>query len=390
MLMPGADTLGGGTGAAAPTSAAPVTTPTPQSPVAAAVARAAATRAAILAGAAGAKPAGAPAPAVAPPVVPAAPAAAAPAAATPAKPGDPAAPGAAPAPVGAPPAADEIPAGVQAQVRKFEQHARRQLAEERQRMLAEVEQHRTSLQPRLAKATELEGLLERAGQDPMALLAVAERAGYGADNLEMLAQLFYAHSAEGLKDPRRKAAAQAALRGREQAGSVSKLEREIAEMKQQAQERERAAAIQTHMTQYAASAVAAIGDSTPLAAAIKDSPELQQRLLGVAARLYHESGPSDDLREEPEPAEVVRAYEAQRRAELEAMRPEFEALARIAAPAAAAAPLAAGAAATTPPAVTPPADPPAPPVTRRPTREELLAGIAENKRRLAAQRAAAT
>lgn len=257
-------------------------------------------------------------------------------------------------------------------------------------MQADFELQRTTWQQRLDKAQQLETRLANAGKDTGALMALIEAAGYGAEDFEPLAQLFYAHSPEGQKDPRRRQAAQAALRGsaadREAAGSVAKLERELAEMKQTQTQREQEAEAQARMDRYYGMIAKAAEASTHAKHGLGKTPDrMQARLLAIADRLYVASGPSDDLRDVPAPADVLKTYETERAAELADAVAELEALGLDPKTFGRPAP-------TTPPA---PATPPAsagptngngaPAPTRRLSREELIAGIQQMKKRTAAQ-----
>jgi len=350
-----------------PAAGQPATAP---SLAAAAAARRAEVRAKVLAGAHRSATA-APAPA-------ATPAAPAPAASSEAQPAPAAAPVADPATPADPPADPATPDG-QALLRKQEQHLRRQLATERANLQAEFDQQRAGWQQKLGKAAELEQRIARAGKDPIALVELAESAGYSAADFEALAQLFYAHSPEGQKDPRRKETARAALRNREQASSVAELKKELTDLRQELKQRDQHASTQAYLMNYASSVAKAVTDATPFAkAALAKNPQLvHQQFLDIGARLYHESGPSDDMREEPTAEAVLKAYEAERAAELELYGVDVKALRGAPAPAAPAAPAAK-------PTPKPTANGTKP--NGRLSRDELLAKIEENKKRLAAAR----
>lgn len=318
------------------------------------VARRAATRAAVLAGAAGsagARPA-APGPATSPPAGQPAPAVPPPAGADPA-----------PAQVAAPAPEPNDPAAV---FRRQEQHLRRQLAQERQQQQADFDQQRQQWQRQLDEAGKLKALFDKRD-----ILGMAAAAGYGEADYEALAQSLYAASPEGRKDPNRARAAQAQLERRQERTEVERLRAEFDEYKTSAAKREEQAQQQAQAQLVAArwldSVHATSGDETPLARAAADKNVLNQRLLAETDRLWFESGPSDDLREMPTPAQVLRSYETRRRAELEALRPEYEALTKLAPASAAANPAPAG---------DPPPAGPQNPVNGDPSRRSrLVAGI---------------
>lgn len=262
-----------------------------------------------------------------------------------------------------------------AAVRKAEQHARRQLAQERAAMLADFDTQKTAWQVKIDKASELESRIANARQDPLAAMAAL---GFSEHDYEAMGRLLYAHSPEGQKDPRHKAAAAQTLAQREQQAALDKLQRELVEMREGFTARERQAEQQARAERYMSNVTKAVSDETPLAkAALTKNPDrTRAALFDIALRLYAESGPTDDLRDEPTPAEVLRAYDAQRSAELEELGFDPKTFGRPAAPAA-------------PAPVTPPARPAAtlapagagapvaPKSNEPPSREEVLAGLAK-------------
>lgn len=303
--------------------------------------------------------------ATAPPAAPEA----APAAAETLAPADPA-----PAPAAEAEPAPEPPG--MAAVRKAEQHARRQLAQERAAMLADFDSQKAAWQAKIDKAAEIESRITNARQDPLAAMTAL---GFSESDYEAVGRLLYAHSPEGQKDPRHKAAAAQTLAQREQQAVLDKLQRELAEMKEGLTVRERAAEQQARADRYINSVTKAVSDETPLAkAAYAKNPErTKAALFDIALRLYAESGPSDDLRDEPTPAEVLRAYDAQRAAELEELGFDPKTLGR---PAAAPAPTTTPAPPARPAATLAPAGagaPVAPKTNEPPSRDEVLAGLAK-------------
>jgi len=265
-----------------------------------------------------------------------------------------------------------------AAVRKAEQHARRQLATERAAMVAELDQQKAAWQAKLSKAAELETRIANARQDPLAAMAAL---GFAESDYEAVGRLLYAHSPEGQKDPRHKAAAAQTLAQRKQQTIMEKLQAKLDALEQRTTERDRQIEQQARAERYVSSVAKAAGDETPLAktALAKNPDKTRAALYEIALRLYADSGPTDDLRDDPTPAEVLRAYEAQRTAELEELGIDPKAFAR-APVAAAAAPVAVAAAPNRPAATLAPSGAGAPVVTRPttpPTRDEVLAGLAK-------------
>lgn len=350
--------------APAPQAAAPgVPSPTVNAAPPAAIDKRSATLAAMAALRNGTSPPAAAAP-VAPPAVPAI--------ADPA-PADPETPVAA-RPDPAPPApATEEPPGMAA-VRKAEQHARRQIAEERSRQQAEFDAQKIAWQAKLDKATALEQRLENARRDPIGLLKAA---GFTDDDLEPLGRTLYGASPAGQKDPRYKASGEADLRARAESERVQRLETELRDLKGSLTKRDEQAQIQAHLDQFADGVVKAVGDTTPIArAALSKNPaRVRAALLEVADRLYTDSGPSHDLRDVPTPAQVLAAYEADRRAELEMYGIDPAVIGRGHAPAAAPAPAPAPPAATIAPSGSSAGLAPRP--SPLPSREEQLAALAK-------------
>ena len=258
-------------------------------------------------------------------------------------------------------------------LRRQEQHLRRQMAGERAQMQAEFDQQKQAWQAKLDKFTQLEALLAK--RDPLAL---ATAAGWSEADYEPIAHTFYAASPEGKKDPARARAAQATLAERERQTALEKVQKELEDLKsgisKREQEVQQRAQEQAVITNWLDTVGKAIGDDAPLARAASDKELLNQRILAVTGKLWTESGPSDDLREMPTPAAVLKAHEIQRRAELEAFRPEYEAIAKLTASPKPA------------PAPKPTTDPnpnPANPTSQAPparrSRAEIIAGIQQQR-----------
>lgn len=297
---------------------------------------------------------------------------------------DPAPAAADPAPAVAadpPPAATEPPAAEppgMAAVRKAEQHARRQLAAERAAMIADFDEQKTAWQTKIHRAAELEAKIAAARQDPLAAMAAL---GFAETDYEAVGRLLYAHSPEGQKDPRHKAAAAQTLAQREQQTAMEKLQAKLDALEANVSARDQKAEQQARADRYINSVTKAAGDETPLAksALAKNPDKTKAALYQIALRLFAESGPSDDLRDDPTPAEVLRAYEEQRTAELEELGFDPKTIGRAPAPAPAAV-AAPTPAAPRPSATLAPAGAGAPAVTRPttpPSRDDVLAALAK-------------
>lgn len=219
-------------------------------------------------------------------------------------------------PAVAPPAQPEPQPDESAAIRKQEIHLRRQMADERARWQAEQDQATASLKPRLAKLEEWEQRLASAKDDPIGYL---QAAGWTETELEPLARIIYAHSPEGAKDPKNKTAALQTKAQREANAELQKMRAELDDFKRAQQEQREQAEVQARIDGYYSTVTKAVTDESPIArarlAAMPDAA--RERMLAIAERLYVDSGPSDDLRDVPEPAQIIKAYEDERRADLE-------------------------------------------------------------------------
>lgn len=312
--------------------------------------------------------------------------------------GQPVQPAAAPATPPTPPTPPTEPTAIPedhpalVQLRKQEQHIRRQLAEQRDAFRAEMDREQRAHQARIEKAEAIERRISSLRSDPDAVIALLSEAGYGEADFEPLGKLLYGHGPEGAKQPGYKAQAHQTLAQRQLAEKVTALEKQIAEAHQAQQRQAAEAQAMANLDRWYSSVTKAADDTTPLArAALAKNPErARDRMLAIADRIYVQSGPSDDLRDVPTAAQVLRAYEAERAAELEELGIDPKTAFRPAAPPRPAATLAPSApAAVTPPVVVAPTGPAqvvsapgTPPVAAKPappTREEFLADIARRK-----------
>ena len=258
-------------------------------------------------------------------------------------------------------------------------------------MAAEAEQLRVQHQARVDKAAAVEARLTALRQDPTQLLQILADAGYTDADYDAIGKLVYGHSPEGQKQPGYKAQAGSTLAQRKQAEKLEAMEQRIAELTQSLQQRDVQAQAQAQVDRFYQGVVKAVDDATPLAkAALAKNPDrTRDRMLSIADRLYLSSGPSDDLRDIPSAADVLRAYESEVAAELADYGVDPKAFARPIAPPQPPKPAATIAPATTA-APTPPAPPAAaqPPVAApvvtttskpKPTREEFLADLAARR-----------
>lgn len=296
---------------------------------------------------------------------------------------DPVAPPAAP-PAEAPPEAPapEQPAAPAAdppgvvQLRKQEQHLRRQIAEERAKLQQEIAAERAQWQAKLDAAAEREKKLANLRQDPIATL---QALGLSEADFDPLGRLIYAASPAGKKDPSTAAAAAAELarsgQNREVLSTIDSLKQEIASLKQAQQQTIQQQQAQAALDKYLGQVTKAVSDSTPLArAAMNKNPERTRALFAaIADDLYQQSGPSDDLRDAPTPTEVIAEYERRRAEELEELGIDPKTIGRAAvSPTQPSTPAARPAATIAPSGV---AAPTAPKNPGPPSREDVLAGL---------------
>lgn len=264
-----------------------------------------------------------------------------------------------------------------AQVRKAEQHLRRQLATERAQMLQEFEQQKSAWQAKLDAADAKEKRLANLRQDPIATL---QALGLSEADFDPLGRLIYAASPAGRKDPSTAAAAAAELarsgQNREVLSTIDSLKQEIASLRQAQQQTIQQAQAQAAMDAYLGKVTKAVSDATPLArAAMTKNPDRTRALFArIADDLYQQSGPSDELRDAPTPTEVIAEYERRRAEELEELGIDPKTIGRAAVPVASpsAAPAARPAATIAPSGAAAPTPPKNP---GPPSRDEVLAGL---------------
>lgn len=197
-----------------------------------------------------------------------------------------------------------------AAVQKAEKRAKEAVARDREAFEVERRSWAPKLEAFEAERAQFETLRGRAKYDPVAVLL---HLGLTVDDLEPAAKSIYAHSKAAAADPKLKDAAQRAMREREHADVLTQTRRELAEVKQQMQERDQREVTQRNVTVYLEHVVKAAGDETPLVQRMltKNVVATRQRLHQVAVSLADQTG------EAPDPIDVVRALERARRDELD-------------------------------------------------------------------------
>lgn len=253
---------------------------------------------------------------------------------------------------------------------------RKQLAEERARMQADFAAREAAWTAKLAEADALKAKVANPKQDPIAALTAL---GFSPDtDFDALGRLIYAHSPEGRKDPANAAAAAAKLGQTETKSELQEVKKQLADLQASLKQRDEQAAAQARVDEYLGTITKAVGETTPLAKSLvaKNPARAKQQFLEIAHRLYNESSDIPELREDPSPAEVLKAYEDARRAELADYGIDLGALTEPQPPAApAAAPAPARPATTIAPAAVAPSTPPA--KSGPPDRDEVLAQLAK-------------
>ncbi len=165
--------------------------------------------------------------------------------------------------------------------------------------------------PRLEEIQRFDELKKRAKYDPAAALAAL---GLDPDaDFELAARQIYSRTAAARENPQLRAEAERAMREREQASSVSALEKKIEALTQQITERDQRAQNERLVTEYLSKSEKAVGEETPIVRnMLAKNAERTRHLLGTLAEdIYQRTG------EVPDPPTLVRELESRRRAELE-------------------------------------------------------------------------
>lgn len=225
---------------------------------------------------------------------------------------------------------DPATAKLMAASQREEKRRREAIASERaalkaahEKALGELEAQRREIEEHRKSLDEFRGLRERAKYAPDAVL---EALGLSAEDFEPAARALYARSPAAANDPKAKATAQAMMRERETAGSISELRKEIeaerkawreetAALKKEISDRERTAEAQKAVDEYLGNVQKSVSpDDAPLVArwAEKSPAKVRQAFHAVALDLLEANDGAV-----PEPAEVVAEVERRRRADLE-------------------------------------------------------------------------
>lgn len=217
---------------------------------------------------------------------------------------------------------------------KQEIYLKRRMAEQHQKSLDAIAAREAEVEAKLAEVRKFEAARTKLREDLPGFLV---ENGFTPADLEHSSQLLWAHSPEGSKDPRNKEIALKTKAEREQAALIDELRKRLDDKDQREREREERQQAQSRAEQYIAGVTKAVTDSTPLTKqALANAPdETRFELFQIALRLREESGPTEDLREDPTNAEVIRAYEAQALSNLKRFGVDPKAFGKPAAPAAA-------------------------------------------------------
>lgn len=191
-------------------------------------------------------------------------------------------------------------------VQRAEKRAKDQVARER----LELESQKTEVAKAMEEIKRFQELQRRARFDPASVLSAL---GLTEEDFEPAARQIYSRSTVAAKDPRTREAAERAMREREQHSTVSVLQEKVEQLSKQIAERDQREQQDRWLGNYLSTAQKAVGDETPIVRNMlaKNQSGTQQRLQALASQLYQETG------EVPEPADVVRELEKNRRAELE-------------------------------------------------------------------------
>jgi len=217
-------------------------------------------------------------------------------------------------------AADPAPAATEAdpeankrigKIQAAEKRSRDKITKERETLAAEkakIEQERQQIAAERAELEAYRKAKERAKVDPVAYLEAA-----GIDDYDYAARQTWAR-AKAATEPANKEAAANQLRQREHETELQALKRRHEELEQKLAAKEEQQAFETTRSSYLDHTVKAIDDTAPIAKALaaKNPSKLRSALWATAQRMIDES--DGDV---PEPEEVIAAYEAHRKAELD-------------------------------------------------------------------------
>lgn len=154
------------------------------------------------------------------------------------------------------------------------------------------------------------------------------------DEFETIARAAYAHTAAGKKDPKAAASAQQSARERELLTRIDAMEKRFEEMGETITKREQAAAARDFISQWQDKAIKAIPATPTLIAKLHEKAPDKARaaLSALGAEMeterMREAGAPESERSEytPTHADVIAEYEKRRRAELEEMGVDVDAM----------------------------------------------------------------
>jgi hypothetical protein len=198
-------------------------------------------------------------------------------------------------------------------IARAEKRAKQQLAADRLDFEEQRQAWKSEQRAAQAAIAKFEEMKTRAKRDPAGFM---RSVGLAEDDFELAAQALYAESKAGMADPKRRAAVDAALRQRETGDSIAELRAQVEALKteklQAAARAEQATIVDQFVTTVAKAATA---EKAPLVAKyLAKSPAKARAGLAAAALALLEA--EGDV---PEHADVIAAYELQRRRELEEM-----------------------------------------------------------------------
>ena len=210
-----------------------------------------------------------------------------------------------------------------AMLAKTEKKQRETLARERAdakaELASEVERVKAQLAPRYAAAEKFEAAAKRAKHDPVSAL---RSLGLTEEDFEHASRQLYYASPAAAKDPKNRVIAEQSLKERESATRQDVLEAKLAAMEAKEQAREQAAQLEQQKTRYVDEIAKGIPDDAPLLKKLHEKSPAKARaaMWSTAEKLYAETG------EMPDADDVGAAYEKQRRAELEDLGIDVEAI----------------------------------------------------------------
>lgn len=199
------------------------------------------------------------------------------------------------------------------QIQQAEARSKQKVAEAKAELEKRAKEIETEWKPRVEKAEKFEALqakADKARTNPALLVDLFKELGFNEDHFAPSAQALYAFSKEGQADPARKAQAEKLMREREGMDELSKLRREIDELKDGLAKKDQRTEFERLQTQFLDDTVKAIGDEAPtvkaMTASAKNPKKLRDALWRHTVELTHENDG-----EAPDFAAVVARYQAE-------------------------------------------------------------------------------